>query len=343
MNRVFVSADDAESAYHCMSRCVQGRALLDEEAREVFRRMIWKVAEFCGIEVITYAVMPNHFHVLIRVPIRTPISDEELLRRYQLLHPRPNSYQTARIEVIADWLKNDSVQGVAWRAQQLALMNDLSAYMRLLKQRFSIWFNQNRDLFGTLWAERFKSVLVQYDRHTLLTMATYIDLNAVRKGIVEDPKDYRFCGYAEAVAGGAKARAGISIVCPAPNWKRSHSEYRLLLYAIGAVPRLKGEVISEEAYRKILSENGTLSPAECLRCRWRYLTYAIVLGSPEFVEEQRRRLLKQNKTTLSDLPPLPPSKPLPSSPWGPWAMLSRVRPDSNPPPPPPDGKNSPAG
>ena len=30
----------------------------------------------------------------------------------------------------------------------------------------------------------------------------YIDLNAVRAGIVEDPKDYRFCGYGEAVGKG---------------------------------------------------------------------------------------------------------------------------------------------
>jgi putative transposase len=34
----------------------------------------------------------------------------------------------------------------------------------------------------------------------LSTMAAYVDLNAVRAGIVEDPKDYRFCGYGEAEA-----------------------------------------------------------------------------------------------------------------------------------------------
>jgi len=40
-------------------------------------------------------------------------------------------------------------------------------------------------------------------------VSAYIDLNAVRAGLVEDPKDYRHCGYAAAVAGDAKARSGL--------------------------------------------------------------------------------------------------------------------------------------
>ena len=56
------------------------------------------------------------------------------------------------------------------------------------------------DRFGTLWAERFRSLLVQDLSGALLVVAAYVDLNALRAWIVDDPKDYRFCGYAEAVA-----------------------------------------------------------------------------------------------------------------------------------------------
>ena len=38
-------------------------------------------------------------------------------------------------------------------------------------------------------------------------MAAYIDLNPVHAGIVENPKDYRFCGYTEAVGGESKSKA----------------------------------------------------------------------------------------------------------------------------------------
>ena len=84
-------------------------------------------------------------------------------------------------------------------------MWDLSQFMKSLKQCFTRWYNAAHDCSGTLWEERFKSVLVE-DGHAAKVMAAYIDLNAVRAGIVEDPKDYRWCGYAEAVAGRRRAR-----------------------------------------------------------------------------------------------------------------------------------------
>jgi len=51
--------------------------------------------------------------------------------------------------------------------------------------------------------------LVEDQTGVLETVSAYIDLNSVRAGLVEDPKDYRHCGYAAAVAGDAKARSGL--------------------------------------------------------------------------------------------------------------------------------------
>ena len=90
-----------DATYHCMSKTVNGERLFDEVAKEILRKQLWLVAEFCGVEVITYAILSNHFHVLVRVPQRTPISDAELLRRYKLLHPKPTKYQLLRLERIA--------------------------------------------------------------------------------------------------------------------------------------------------------------------------------------------------------------------------------------------------
>jgi len=88
-------------------------------------------------------------------------------------------------------------------------MGDVSEFMKEFKQRFSKWYNIRHQRFGTLWAERFRSVLVEDESGVLETVSAYIDLNAVRAGLVEDPKDYRHCGYAAAVAGDAKARSGL--------------------------------------------------------------------------------------------------------------------------------------
>ena len=106
------------------------------------------------------------------------------------------------------------------RERVLARMWDMSAFMKLLKQRFTQWYNRRQGRKGTLWEERFKSVLVDGAGDVLATMAAYIDLNPVRAGLVEDPKDYRWCGYAEAVAGGRAARAGIQLVMRAASGER---------------------------------------------------------------------------------------------------------------------------
>ena len=47
------------------------------------------------------------------------------------------------------------------RAKPLERMGDVSAFMGELKQRFSRWYNRTHERFGTLWAERFKSVVVE--------------------------------------------------------------------------------------------------------------------------------------------------------------------------------------
>ncbi|MBC2601660.1 transposase, partial [Puniceicoccus vermicola] len=267
--------------YHVMSRTVNGEALFGDREREVLRKMIWQVADFSGIRVVTYAVMKNHFHVLVEVPAEVSISDEELVRRYRRLYPKPTPWNPMRAEVLEGHLRDHTLEGMDLRKSLLRRMGDVSWMMKTLKQRFTLWFNRSRDRFGPLWCERFKSVLVEGDRWALRTVAAYIDLNAVRAGLVEDPKDYRFCGYAEAIGGGRMARAGLSVV------DKDLAGYRQTLYGAGAGEKDEKKSISrEEAVRVLEEEKGKLPLSVVLRCRVRYFTDGMVLGSPSFVEEQ---------------------------------------------------------
>ncbi|MGA3008215.1 MAG: hypothetical protein ABSE59_10020, partial [Opitutaceae bacterium] len=40
-----------------------------------FRRQLWTIADYCGVEVLTWTILANHFHVLTRVPQTQPVSD----------------------------------------------------------------------------------------------------------------------------------------------------------------------------------------------------------------------------------------------------------------------------
>lgn len=68
-------------------------------------------------------------------------------------------------------------------------------------------------------------------------MAVYIDLNAVRAGIVKDPRDYRYSGYGEAMGGSKLARVGLIAVAKegdvAEDWASASAQYRQLLYVSG--------------------------------------------------------------------------------------------------------------
>ena len=316
-----MDSEKGEAVYHCMTRTVNGERLLDDAAKEVLRKQFWQVADFCGVKILTYAILSNHFHVLLRVPQQTEIPDEELLRRYTLLHPKPTKYQTARLDVIREQLKSDGPEGGAWRNRQLALMGDLSSFMKLVKQRFSMWFNRTHGRFGTLWSERFKSVLVEVKSGVMRTMAAYIDLNAVRAGLVTDPKDYRFCGYAESVAGNEVARDGLCFVIEGRGWRAVQSSYRETLFGKGAVEKgAKGKVSGEEL-KRVLAEHGQLSLAQVLRCRVRYFNDGAVLGSRSFVQEHLAAYQKltgrRSRTAPRDLPQV--------ADWGDLATLRGLR------------------
>jgi REP element-mobilizing transposase RayT len=243
------------------------------------------VAEFCGVQVLTYAFLSNHFHILVWVPKQAAVSDVELLRRYKILHSKPTKFQVARLEVLEQRLAADADRMKAWRQQQLALMGDVSQFMKLFKQRFTMWCNSKHDRFGTLWSERFKSVLVE-DGPALRTVAAYIDLNPVRAGLAQDPKDYRFCGYAEAVAGNQALRSSLATVCGEKEWRAAHNYYRQLLHGTGGKAKPNAASLSAAQVNKVIKEKGSLSAVELLRCRVRYFTDGAVLGSKEFVAEQ---------------------------------------------------------
>lgn len=255
-----MTADTA--VYHCVSR-VNGRLRLWEGTeRDMFRRMLWRVADFCGVRILTYAVLSNHFHILARIaPAETRVDDVELLRRIARLH------RARRVaEVTAILTGPDVVRAETERARWHAQMHDVSAFMKALKQRFSIWFNRTHSRVGTLWEGRFRSVLVEggADSRALRTVAAYIDLNPVRAGMVDDPARYRWCGYAEAVAGEREAREGLIEVFGEPTWADAARTYRSLLQ--GSLPATAG------------------SETSALTQRIRPFTEGLVIGSPVYVE-----------------------------------------------------------
>lgn len=323
-----------ESFYHCVSR-VNGRSrTLREIEKRHFHEWMRRLEAFCGVQVVTYCLMENHFHLLVRVPCRQRMVEEQPLTEARLRELLPLIYDGRELRGALQELDRAATMAIAtaaspgsssWLAEILtryeARRYSLSVFLKELKQRYTRWHNRRHQRVGTLWENRFRSVLVEGDETALLTVAAYIDLNPVRAGIVTDPKDYRWCGYAEAVAGGNEvsnkwcgknaARVGLTTILEQTSfamnrqvsWRKAASKYRLLLFGQGerrdrddltGAPGRSG--MSRAEVEAEMARGGELSVSEVLRCRVRYLTDGVAIGTPEFLQQ----VFDENRARFSE-------------------------------------------
>jgi len=130
-------------------------------------------------------------------------------------------------------------------------------------------------------------------------VAAYIELNPVRAGLCADPKDYRYCGYAEALAKGSLvARQGIRTILGQPetvSWKELSCRYRKYLFVKGSSKSADKPPAFDlaNAQRVVEQQNGDLPLPQRLLCRIRYFTDGVILGSQSFVESHFGRLKKR--------------------------------------------------
>jgi len=229
--------------YHCLSRVVNRDFVFGPQEREHFVRLLREYERFCGVRVLTFCILSNHFHLLVEVPAwpAQPLGAEEVLAWIEGLSSSALTPKRFRQRLEQFRAAGDAAGERAFLDRICATMWDVSGYLQRLKQRFTQWFNRRQGRRGVLWEERFKSVLVEGVGDPLATMAAYIDLNPVRAGLVDDPKDYRWCGYGAAVAGDSTAREAITSVigmaqrCPevAQDPDQALATYRMWLFGQG--------------------------------------------------------------------------------------------------------------
>ena len=188
--------------YHVISRIGGKRFLLDDVEKGRLWSCISRAAAFSGVELLSWAVMSNHFHLLVRVPQPREISDGELERRMRVL------YGPAKFAAIADkwekWAAKDGEPRVEEEKERLKRrMHDLSQFCKTFKEEFSQDYNKRHDNTGTIWEGRFKSVILEGSSGVLSAVSAYIHMNPVRAGIAKTPESAKWTSFGAACAGNA--------------------------------------------------------------------------------------------------------------------------------------------
>jgi len=329
--------------------------------KQHFFEWMRRLEKFCGVQVLTYCLMENHFHLLVRVPCRERMLEEQPLTAERLRELLPLIYSGRELRDALQELDraeaaatpSDIGGGSGTRLAEIlerfeARRYSLSIFLKELKQRYTRWHNRRHQRVGTLWESRFRSVLVEGDETALLTVAAYIDLNPVRAGIVIDPKDYRWCGYAEAVAGGTAAagktrkilgknaaRRGLAAILELTSfslnrrvtWRTTAPRYRMLLFGHGEKRDSNEQSgargrqgMSREVVEAELARGGKLSVSEILRCKVRYFTEGAAIGSGGFLDqvfEENRERFGERRCTAG--------KTMRGSDWGGLQVLRGLR------------------
>ncbi|MGB0371049.1 MAG: transposase [Opitutales bacterium] len=289
--------------YHVISRAAFGQAVFDRRGKEVFVRMLRRQAVFSGVDILTFCVMDNHFHLLVRVGGEDlqSLSDREIARRYRALYGHCQEMHPGQLHPndVDSILQIDGERAVGLRTKLKRRMGDLSCFVQELKLRYARWYNHKYGNRGSIWAARYKSVMVEPKGPAVEVLATYIDLNPVRAGIVEDPAHYRWSGYGEAAAGVLSARKGLELVMnnQPGDFMAAYRE------KLGVVARFctRGDKsrMSQEVFEKIRNTQGQLNERELLSLKVRYFADGFILGSERFLGEQRDRLgLRRSKEAL---------------------------------------------
>ena len=187
---------EATPYYHCTSRCVRRSFLCGTDAltgqsyehrRQWLEDLILEQASIFSIDVCAYAVMSNHYHLVLHINQAAAQSwshDKVIHKWHQLYNGNLISQRyikgTPLHPAELDFLKDTVEQ---WREKLMSI----SWFMRRLNERISRMANAEDHCTGHFWEGRFKSQAL-LDEAALLACMAYVDLNPIRACIAKTPE-----------------------------------------------------------------------------------------------------------------------------------------------------------
>ena len=182
--------------YHCVARCVRRAYLCGvdrysgtsyEHRRQWLEDKLHKTANAFAIKLCAYAVMSNHYHVVLRVQpdMAEAWSEREVIRRWHsLFSGNMLSQRFMNGDALDTVLYKRLLEDVeTWRSR----LCDISWYMRIVNEFIAREANREDDCTGRFWEGRFKSQAL-LDERALLSCMAYVDLNPIRAKIAKTPE-----------------------------------------------------------------------------------------------------------------------------------------------------------
>ena len=188
---------DEMGVYHCFSRCVRRSFLCGEDeysGQNYDHRKGWieELLELAAtgfvIDVISFSVLDNHFHVMLRnrPDLRDKLPPMGVARRWLLLFPKRRKEDGTPCEPSMEEMRKITKDPKRVDVLRERLGN-ISWMMGYVKERVAKWANKEDGVGGTFFEKRFQMIRL-LSENAILACSIYVDLNPIRAGVAKTPE-----------------------------------------------------------------------------------------------------------------------------------------------------------
>ena len=202
--KYLISTEDTPY-YHIMARCVRRAFLCGkdkysgncyEHRRKPIVDRIKSLAGIFNIDVCAYAIMSNHYHLVLKINSTDNWDEKQVLAYWsELCQPKLicqkflNNEPQSKAELEIVYLQTD-----IYRKRLMSI----SWFMKLLNEHIAKEANKEDKVSGSFFESRFKSQAL-LDEQALLTCMAYVDLNPIRSAMAQTPEDSDYTSIQERI------------------------------------------------------------------------------------------------------------------------------------------------
>jgi len=203
--RKYLIALEDTPYYHVMARCVRRAFLCGkdkysgncyEHRRQPIVDRIKFLAGIFNIDVCAYAIMSNHYHLVLKINSTENWSEKQVLSYWsELCEPKlickkflhGEAQCKAELELVYRQIDiyRKRLMSISW-------------FMKLLNEHIAKEANKEDKVTGSFFESRFKSQAL-LDERALLTCMAYVDLNPIRAAMAQTPETSDYTSIQERI------------------------------------------------------------------------------------------------------------------------------------------------